>query len=170
MARRKHLIARGASAARSVTLFAPISVSRPECADCSAANAAFGGAPGRSRPMTVAPASSSACAQTGPRLPSAPVTTATRPSSRNRSVMKRVQLDSGGGRGRPSDELERQRLVRADVAAERLADDLIEAIGRQAVAGLLIATSAIVSTCPAGRSRAATSFFPIFSTGLASLA
>src|SRR5437764_6757064 len=88
-------------------------------------------------PTTVAPASASARVHTGPRLPSAPVTTATWPSSRKSVVIPGV----GGRIGRLGEllvkQLERQRAVRGHGMAQRPADEAVELVGRHAVPGAL---------------------------------
>ena len=109
--------------------------------------------------------------QTGPRLPSAPVTTAMRPSSvsahrrRARTRAPARTPRAGAPRG-----------ARTSAASPRRAGG--GACGRarcraRTAAGRRPATSArgrrASSTCPAGRSRAATIFLPIFVIGSASL-
>ena len=100
----------------------------------------------------------------GPSLPSAPVTTATRPRGRARSaVMPRRPLGATAPSGAAPPAARSERGVAPRAAARSVRpSDALELVRRQAVAGDLSATSASASTWPAGRSRAATSFLPIF--------
>src|SRR5690349_210633 len=86
-----------------------------------------------SRRTTVIPAPARTSHQTGPRVPSAPVTTATRPASVSALIAGRH-----GERRRLGDQLvqvlERERRVGGDRVAQRPADQPVDLVGRQAVA------------------------------------
>ena len=121
---------------------------------------------------TVAPAPASAVDPARARgCPSAPVTTATRagelPSVR---MPHRRPSDAASAAGACSRMLEGQRLVGdrpGGAARGRRAGRARTAAGRRPATWRR--GPRVESTCPAGRSRAATSFLPILSTGAASL-
>src|SRR3954463_8981414 len=93
-------------------------------------NAADGDAASRSIPATLAPASSSPPIQIGPSLPSAPVTTATRPASGS-AVLTAFLAPCGVGpcpsglHGWP-EVLERQRALLAQVHQQRPAHHVLQ--------------------------------------------
>ncbi len=66
-------------------------------------------------------------------------------------------------------QLELQLALLRHGMAECAADETVELVRAAARRRASDATSAAVSTCPVGRSRAATSFLPIFIAGAASL-
>src|SRR5712692_6860729 len=87
-------------------------------------------------PTTTIPAPSSADDQTGPRLPSAPVTMATRPA-RPSALIAAAQRDAGrleGSWKELLEVLEGERRVLAQRVAERTADDVLQLVGRKPVA------------------------------------
>src|SRR6185436_15884997 len=102
------------------------SAKRSPCCAASFFTGSGSGNSRKSRPKTRAPLCSSARIQTGPRLPKAPVTTAVSPS----------RLKSGAV-ARLLDHVDRQRLLRAHVDREPLADQALELVRRQAAAGRL---------------------------------
>ena len=87
-------------------------------------------------PTTRAPASVSAWVQTGPRLPSAPVTTASAAVERalSRHVGRRTRPAPWRPRQRLFQQLERERLILGDGMPQRAPDEPVELVRRQAVA------------------------------------
>src|SRR5262249_5473282 len=102
-----------------------------------------------SMPTTVAPSAASALVQTGPRFPSAPVTTA--PPPRRPSARIVAELAGSGGLGQRRrvalgafclrqellEVLEGQRGVLGERVAEHAANHVVELVRRQPVAGRL---------------------------------
>src|SRR4051812_6872067 len=115
--------ATASSAARSVTS-ASASSNAPPAASLSASAPSLR----TSMPSTCAPAPARDVTHNGPRLPSAPVTTASVPAS------GRSGTAAGDGVGRRLQDLEGQRLVGDHRVAQRAADQPVELVGRQAVA------------------------------------
>src|SRR5438093_6654797 len=92
-----------------------------------------------STPTTVAPASASAAVQTGPSVPSAPVTTAMWPSRRSALIFAAQRR--AGRLERIGEQilevLERQRRILRDRMAQRAPDHGVQLVRRQPVAGRL---------------------------------
>src|SRR2546425_2357750 len=126
----------GAACSRTTRSRTRRSASRSRTSACSIRSGESGGAGRTSIPTTTIPASTSADDQTGPSLPSAPVTMATRPA-RPSALIVAAQRDAGrleGFRQQLLEVLEGERRVLPERVAERAADDVLQLVGRKPVA------------------------------------
>src|SRR3989441_6690849 len=126
----------GAACSRTTRSRTRRSASRSRTSACSIRSGESGGAGRTSIPTTTIPASTSADDQTGPSLPSAPVTMATRPA-RPSALIVAAQRDAGrleGFRQQLLEVLEGERRVLAERVAERAADHVLQLVGRKPVA------------------------------------